>query len=281
MSYFKGKRAFLVGASEGIGLATAIEMVRNGASVMVAARREGPLKEACAQMETHRVAPEQHIGYVCLDVADEQAVMSAAQKVNDALGGVDVLLTNVGFARVGYIHELTSEDFQRLLSVNYLGHANVIRAFLPQMMAQKSGDICLVSSALGFFSCAGYGPYSASKYAVRGFAEALRQEMLSYNVGVTMFYPGTTDTPGLKKENEGKPAAVWEMESGSSFNTIHQPEDVAKAILKSIQRGRFDNVLGFENWLMWALFRWVPRTARWLADAEWKKAVRNVANRTN
>ena len=281
MSYFKGKRAFLVGASEGIGLATAVEMVRNGASVIVAARREGPLKEACAKMDAHRVSPEQHIGYVCVDVADEQAVLNAAQKVNDALGGVDVLLTNVGFARVGYIHELTGEDFQRLLAVNYLGHANVIRAFLPQMMVQKSGDICLVSSALGFFSCAGYGPYSASKYAVRGFAEALRQEMLSHNIGVTMFYPGTTDTPGLKKENEGKPAAVWEMESGSSFNTIHQPEDVAKAILKSIQRGRFDNVLGFENWLMWALFRWVPRTARWLADAEWKKAVQKVANRTH
>ena len=89
--------------------------------------------------------------------------------------------------------------------------------------------------------------------------------MLSYNVGVTMFYHWNHGYPGVEKENEGKPAAVWEMESGSSFNTIHQPEDVAKAILKSIQRGRFDNVLGFENWLMWALFRWVPRTARWLA----------------
>ena len=278
MSYFKGKRAFLVGASEGIGLATAIELVRNGASVMIAARREEPLKKACDEMNKYKTESSQRIGYVCLDVADEEAVNNAVATVNDTLGGVDVLLTNVGFARVGYIHELTSDDFQRLLSVNYLGHANVIRAFLPQLMQQKSGDICLVSSALGFFSCAGYGPYSASKYAVRGFAEALRQEMLSHNVGVTMFYPGTTDTPGLKKENEGKPAAVWEMESGSSFNTIHQPEEVAKAILKSIKRGRFDNVLGFDNWLMWALFRLAPRTARWLADAEWKKAVKKVAN---
>ena len=279
MSYFKGKRAFLVGASEGIGRATALELVRQGAHVMIAARRMEPLREALELMEVARVSPTQKLGMLSMDVSSEDAVQQSVATVNALLGGVDLVLTNVGFARVGYIHELEAADYERLLNVNYLGHARVIRAYMPQMMAQKSGDICLVSSALGFFSCAGYGPYSASKYAVRGFAEALRQEMLSHNIRVTMFYPGTTETPGLKKENEGKPAAVWEMESGSSFNSIHQPSDVAKAILKSVQRGRFDNVLGFENRLMWTLFRIVPKTARWLADLEWKKAEKKVAKK--
>jgi short-subunit dehydrogenase len=280
MSYFKGKRAFLVGASEGIGRATALEMVRRGAHVVIAARRLEPLSEALALMERARVSDEQKLGMISMDVSDEEAVQGSVSQVNDILGGVDIVLTNVGFARVGYIHDLEAADFEKLLNVNYLGHARVIRAYLPQMMKQKSGDICLVSSALGFFSCAGYGPYSASKYAVRGFAEALRQEMLSQNIRVTMFYPGTTETPGLKKENDGKPAAVWEMESGSSFNSIHQPSDVANAILKSVERGRFDNVLGFDNWLMWALFRLAPKTARWLADMEWKKAEKKVAEKS-
>jgi 3-dehydrosphinganine reductase len=279
MSYFNGKRVFLVGGSEGIGRATAIELVSGGANVVIAARRLPPLEEALAAMEAARISPSQVLSMVSMDVGEEESVAAGVAAVKDILGGLDVIITNVGFAQVGYIHEMETAVFEKLVNINYLGHARVIRAFLPEMMDQKSGDICLVSSALGFFSCAGYAPYSASKYAVRGFAEGLRQEMLDHNVRVTMFYPGTTETPGLAKENDGKPAAVWEMESSSSFNTIHQPAAVGKAILKAVERGRFDNVLGFDNWLMWSLFRWVPKTARWLADMEWKKAVKTVNSR--
>jgi len=276
VGYFQGKRVFLVGGSEGIGRATAIEFARSGAHVIIAARRQGPLDEAVEAM-TKVAGAEQVCASISLDVMDREAVRSAVDTVLGELGGLDVLVTNVGYARVGYLHELDDGDFDRLIGVNYLGHANVIRAFMPHFMAQRSGDICMVSSVLGFFSTAGYGAYSASKYAVRGFAEALRQELLTYNVRVSMFYPGTTETPGLEKENEGKPAAVWKLESESMFNSIHQPEHVASGILNSIRRGRFDNVIGFENKLMWTLFHIAPRLSRWIADMDWKKAVKKVA----
>ena len=282
MSYFSGKSVFLVGGSEGIGRATAIELSRQGAHVVIAARRQTPLDETVALMREAQASDTQTFGAVSLDVSNPGDVRAAREQVLAQLGGkIDVVITNVGFAKVGYIHELEDDALQQLLSVNYLGHAHVIRAFIPDLVDQKSGDICLISSALGFFSTAGYGPYSASKYAVRGFAEALRQEMLEHNVRVTMFYPGTTKTPGLEKENKDKPAAVWEMESSSSFNSIHEPSEVAKAIMRSIQRGRFDNVLGFDNWLMWTLFRLLPKTSRWIADMEWRKALRNVGTKKN
>jgi short-subunit dehydrogenase len=129
---------------------------------------------------------------------------------------------------------------------------------------------------LGFFGTFGYSAYSASKYAIRGFAESIRHELLPHNIRVTLFYPPTTRTPGLDKENETKPKAVWAYESESGFNKTYEAEDVAAAILRSIMRGRFDNVVGFDSWLIHFMFSHFPRLARWLNDGELKKAVKKA-----
>jgi len=276
MGYFSGRRVFLAGGSEGIGRSTAVELARQGASVVVAARRQGPLDETVALLrEVHDGG--QH-GAVSLDVTDRDAVRAVVPEVTEILGGpADVVVVNVGMAIAGYVDELDDAAFDRMIDVNYLGHANVARAFLPGMLQASRADLCFVSSALGFMSTSGYCAYSGSKYAVAGFAESLRMELKPKGVRVTLFYPGTTDTPGLKNENDGKPAAVWAMESDSSFSKTHHPDDVARTLARSIERGRFENFPGIDVWFIWWMYRHFPGLSRWIADMEWSTALKKTA----
>ncbi|MEN0062386.1 MAG: SDR family NAD(P)-dependent oxidoreductase [Myxococcota bacterium] len=279
MSYFSGKRVFLVGGSEGIGRSAAVALARQGAHVVVAARRVPPLEETVAAMRA--VAKDgQALGFCSLDVTDRAAVRDAVEPVKQQLGGgVDVLITNVGSARPGYLTDLSDDDFDAMMAVNYTGHVNVVRAFVPELRREDGGraDICLVSSALGFMSMPGYSAYSASKFAIAGFAESLRMEVGTQGIKVTLFYPGTTDTPGLQNENETKPKAVWKMEADSAFSKTHAPDDVAKSMLRAIERGRFENFPGSDVWFIWFMYKHFPGLSRYLADQEWRTALKKVA----
>jgi short-subunit dehydrogenase len=138
--------------------------------------------------------------------------------------------------------------------------------------------VCFVSSSLGFMSIPGYSAYSAGKFAVAGFAESLRIELAPQGIRVMLFYPGTTDTPGLATENQTKPAAVWAMESDSAFSKTHQPKDVAARLLTAIEGGRFENFPGLDVWFIWWMYKRFPGLARWLAQREWSAAVDKVAS---
>ncbi|MEM6926464.1 MAG: SDR family NAD(P)-dependent oxidoreductase [Myxococcota bacterium] len=280
MGYFTGKRVFLVGGSEGIGRSTAVALAGEGAHVVVAARRTEPLEETVAAMrEASR--SEQVLGFHSVDVTDRASVKASVEPVTTQLGGLDVLVTNVGAARPGYVSELSDDDYDQMVAVNYMGHANVVRAYLPYLRSDVPGhraDICLVSSALGFMSMPGYSAYSASKFALAGFAESLRMEVATDGVRVSLFYPGTTDTPGLKSENDAKPAAVWKMEADSAFSKTHAPDDVARSILRAIERGRFENFPGSDVWFIWFMYKHFPGLSRYLADQEWLTALKKVAS---
>lgn len=275
MSYYRDRRVFLAGGSEGIGRSTAVQLAKAGAHVVVAARRQGPLDETLALLRA--AAPSGRHGAVTLDVCDRDAVRAVVAPVTELLGGApNVVITNVGMAITGYISDLDDTAFDRMIGVNFLGHANVVRALLPGMRATGGGDICLVSSALGFMSTPGYAAYSASKYAVAGFAESLRMELAPDMIRVSIFYPGTTDTPGLKQENESKPKAVWAMESDSAFSKTHQPDAVAASLLATIQAGKFEGFPGFDVWLIWWMYHHFPGISRWMADREWRAALKKV-----
>ena len=276
MSFYQGKKAFIVGGSAGIGQAAAVQMVRQGAHVFVAARGQQRLDETVEQLKAARLSDNQVVGSVSMDVTDQAAVREAAQTVLNALGGLDILVCNSGYATTGCVHSVTDESFDDMMAVNYHGHVNVVRAFAQHFIDQQAGDICLVSSMLGFMGLYGYSAYSASKFAIVGFAEALRQEMMVNKVRVTLLYPPTTDTPGLKKENESKPPVVWALEADSGWNKTYTPDEVATVLLKSIQKGRFSNVVGWDSKLIYNINRYLPGLTRYLADDELKKAFKKV-----
>ncbi len=202
--------------------------------------------------------------------ADKDAAVAGLPALVDAaLGGpCDLLVCNQGYARCAPIQEATIDGFRDLLETNLLGHVRLVKAFEPGMRTVGRGDIRLVTSMLGFMSFYGYGAYSASKFGIVGFAEALRQELLPHGIRVGVFYPPTTDTPGLAEENETKPALTWAIEGSSRKFTAAQ---VATALLKGVERGRFVDMIGADSWFIYYATRWAPGLVRWILDRDlWK-----------
>jgi 3-dehydrosphinganine reductase len=153
----------------------------------------------------------------------------------------------------------------------------VTRALLPYLLAQRSGWIANVASAAGFIGIYGYTAYSASKFAVAGFSECLRQELRPHGIGVTVVFPADTDTPQLEEENRIKPD-----ETRAIAGTVRPgtPEAVARALLAGVAAGRFRVVPGFMNRVTWVATRFVPGFVRWLTDGDVVRAQRRGGGRS-
>lgn len=269
MSFYRGKKVFIVGGSKGIGRALAEHVARQGASVWVAARGEGALQETVDAMKAVGSGP---FGYVSMDVTDFEAVQAGAAEAVAGLGGLDVLVCNSGFAVTGTVADSPLEHYDKMMSVNFMGHVHAVKALLPHFTEQGAGDICLVSSMMGFLPLFGYPAYSASKFAIIGFGESLRQELKGHGVRVTMYYPPTTKTPGLDKENEGKPPEVWALESESGFNKTYEADQVAANMARSIEKGVVHGMIGSDSKFIYTVNRLLPGLTRYLTDDEVKKA---------
>ncbi len=270
--FWKGKRVFLSGGSKGIGREVALELARRGASVCIAARGQQALDDTLSALNA--VTSANHTT-ASVDISDADAVNAAVDGAAETLGGLDVLICNAGYAATGPVLDAPIDQFQKLLDVNYLGHVNLVRAAAPHLKESK-GHIQLVSSMLGFMSVWGYGAYSGSKFAIAGLGEALRQEMLLDGVTVTVFYPPTTETPGLELENEDKHPLIWAIESENSFTRTYTAEAVAGAMLDAIQKGRFESCIGWHSWLVMYARRIVPGIFRYFADQELRAAAKKV-----
>lgn len=274
---YEGKKVLVSGGSQGLGRAIALQLARDGAHVCVAARGLDALEQTVAEMKQAAGRRETVLIACNVDVTDPEALELVAADVLAALGGLDLLICNQGFAHTGLVHELPIKDFKQLIEVNYLGHAYLCRAFAPHLIRQKSGTIVMVSSVLGYLSTYGYAAYSASKWAIVGFAEGLRQELGLYGVQVKVVYPGTIDTPGLAQENADKPKVVWEIESNNAFNVLRSADEVARRLLVAARGSRFENPIGWDGWLSFLASRHLPSLVRMLNDGDLRKAIKKHA----
>ncbi len=277
MSFYSGKKVFIVGGSKGIGRATALDLARKGASVWVAARGQAALDETVEALK--QAAPSGNHGSVSMDVGNRQAVGEACDRMLAGLGGLDVLICNSGFALPSLFVDSDPADFEKMMTVNFMGHVNVVHALTPHFVQQGHGDICLVSSMMGFLPLYGYAAYSASKFAIVGFAESIRQELKQHGVRVTIYYPPTTETPGLEKENETKPPAVWALESDNNFTKTYTAEQVANHIAGCISKGVVHGMIGADSKFVYNFNRLLPGIARYVADMEVTSAIKKVAQK--
>lgn len=271
MSYVTGKKVFITGGSAGIGRELALAMAREGASVVVCARGQAALETVVEELKAAGPAGAV-FGWASADVADAGQMVAAAEKAITLLGGLDLLICNSGYAQAAAVGTMPEAVMRRLMDVNYFGHVNTVRAFHAHFERQGKGDIVLVSSMLGVLSVWGYGAYAASKFAITGFAQALRQEMKLHGVRVKLFLPPTTETPGLAKENEDKPPLCLEMEMGSALNMKHKPEKVVSAFLSWLPKGRFYGYATWDSWLQFFMAHHFPELTLLLADDELKGA---------
>lgn len=270
MSKLSQQNVFITGGTAGIGRALALALAARGDSVVVCARGREALDETLAALRA--AGPQGRHGAVAADVADPLAMQRAAQEALATLGHLDLLVCNSGYARAGEVDRMEPAEWTRLMDVNLFGHVHTVRAFHGHLVGRGQGRVVLVSSMLSVLSVYGYAAYSASKFAITGFAQALRQELGLHGVTVKLFLPPTTDTPGLKRENEDKPPLCLEMEMGSALNATHPPEKVVAAFLRWLPSGRFYGYATWDSWLQFFMAHHFPELTLRLADGELRGA---------
>lgn len=247
---YDNKLVLITGGSSGIGLATACLLASKGADVWILARREEQLSEALAQIQRLAINPDQKFGKIEADVSSHIILNSVIKNLIKTVGLPDLVINSAGVSHPGYIQGMEMKVFHWLMDVNYFGTVHVVKALLPGMMDRKSGYIVNISSMAGYLGVFGYTAYSASKYAVRGFSDALRAEMKLHGIGVSLIFPPDTNTPQLEYENRYKPAETRALtESGGRM----EPEKVAGSIIRGIEKGRYLILPGLENKLFYRM----------------------------
>ncbi|XWS32659.1 hypothetical protein CRYUN_Cryun22dG0008900 [Craigia yunnanensis] len=239
----KNRHVFITGGSSGIGLALAHQAASQGARVSILARSLSKLEEA---KESIRLSSGVNVSIFSADVRDYDAVQKA---VNDA-GPIDVLVVNQGVFVPQELEKQALDEVRFMIDVNLMGSFNVIKAALPLMKERKDREptaISLISSQAGQVGIYGYTAYSASKFGLRGLAEALQQEVIADNIHVSIIFPPDTETPGLEQENKVRPE-LTKILAGSSGSM--KADEVAKKALDGIKSGSFIVPCNFEGHML-------------------------------
>ena len=223
------KTMMITGGSSGIGKATAELFAKNGYKVYELSRRTPS-------------EPAEGIKHITCDVTDVEACRKAVEQVVDADGKIDVLISNAGMGISGAVEFTSTEDVHRQMEVNFFGAVNITQAVLPYMRRAQGGKIIFVSSVMAAYGLPFQAFYSASKFALNGFAQALTNEVRPFNVKVAVLMPGdvkTGFTDARKKELEGADAyphmvkAVQTMEHDEQHGIA--PERMARKLFSLAQ----------------------------------------------
>jgi NAD(P)-dependent dehydrogenase (short-subunit alcohol dehydrogenase family) len=223
-----GRVAAITGASSGIGLACATHLAREGAAVVLGARRVSLLDATADQIRSAggRAATVQ------MDVTREADVDALVATATREFGRLDIMICNAGFGYYGTIEETPPDVMQRMMDVNYMGTFYGARAALPVFRAQNSGHLIFVSSIVGRRGIAFMGGYSATKAAQSGLAESLRSEFAGSPIKVSCVYPVSTRT----EFHEAMTRDFGHTVSG--LGPKQSVDEVASAIVRCIQRPR-------------------------------------------
>lgn len=219
MSKLQGKVALITGASSGIGKTVAEALAAEGATIVVAARREDRLDDLVERIESNG---SKALAIEC-DVTDEDQAHDLINRAKEELGSVDILVNNAGISLPSKIEEGLSGEWRQMFEVNVLGLLYTTDAAIGVMKEQSSGHIVNVSSLAARRTGEARGIYSATKMAVNAISEALRQELLEDNIRVSIVEPGVVET----EIQEGIQERIGSMTEGI---IPLQPEDIAAAI---------------------------------------------------
>ncbi len=189
MSY-KNKNVWITGASSGIGESFARAFFKEGANLILSSRRIEELERVKSDLG----GDDSNIYILTLDLADSATLPAKAKEALGAFGSIDVLVNNGGISQRSLFEETEMDTIRRLMEVNFFGSAILTKQVLPAMMEQKEGHIIVTSSLAGKFGTKFRSGYAASKHAMHGLFDCIRQEMYDYNVAVTIICPGPIKT---------------------------------------------------------------------------------------
>ncbi|KZO93756.1 oxidoreductase [Calocera viscosa TUFC12733] len=243
----KGKHCYVTGASQGLGLCAALQLVREGASVSVIARNKAKLDTALKAMEAARVSPSQKLAVYSYDLSTAAGADQALQAACEPFGGQapDAVFLCAGASRPLFFIEATEEDFKSQIETIYYTSLWSSWAAAKMMARQKvRGKIVLVSSTLGLMSFVGYTAYAPMKFALRGLADTLYSELQLYGISVHIYFPCGMFTPGFEEENKTKPAITKKIEEQDQ---AMQPEAAAAVLLKGVKNGTYSIAADFNT----------------------------------
>src|SRR4030095_16362582 len=235
MTFSKESVAVITGAASGIGRALAVRMAQEGiAGIAISDVNEVGLKETAAMVDRLGVPVSTHT----VDVSDLGAVKRFADDVLATHGRVTHLINNAGVGLIGTFDQVSLDDFEWLMGINFWGEVYCTKAFLPTLLAQNSAHVVNVSSVFGLIAPAEQTAYCSSKFAVRGFTESLRHELRDTKVAVSCVHPGGVKTNIVRnsKIGEGTPAE-WKQQGVKFFDKVAKtsPEDAADVIVRGIK----------------------------------------------
>ena len=243
--------ALVTGASAGIGEAVVRELARRGMDVTLVARRKDVLNRIAGELPTRS-----HV--IARDLADPSCAEAILAEAEDALGPIDVLVSNAGFMTLGAVATFDHDEADRLIAINFLTPMRLLRAALPRMVARGKGTVVNVTSIAAFVTMPGWAYQSASKTASAVFSEALTMELRGTGVHSLTVYPGLNDTEMTRSglESYGRPSLSMKL------MPVGRPNAFASIICDAIEKKRRRVIYP----RFYALVRWFPRISRWLSE---------------
>jgi hypothetical protein len=243
MDGFVSMVAVVTGAGSGIGQALAVELARSGAKLAISdidteglAKTEERIKAIGAPVKADR-----------LDVTEREAFLTYAGEVNEHFGQVNQIYNNAGIAFTGDVEISQFKDIERVMDVDFWGVVNGTKAFLPHLIASGDGHIINISSLFGIFSVPGQAAYNSAKFAVRGFTEALRQEMVlaGHPVKVTTVHPGGIKTAIARNATAAEGLNANELaEFFDKRLASTSPQRAARIILEAVRKNKARVLVG-------------------------------------
>ncbi|SDX50720.1 SDR family NAD(P)-dependent oxidoreductase [Marinobacter mobilis] len=251
MKELNNKVAVVTGAGSGIGRALAHLLAARGCRLALSDVNEAGLKEAAASCGASEVRT------YLLDVSDRDAIYAHADEVAKDFGQVNLIINNAGVALSASVREMTDEDFKWIMDIDFWGVAHGTRAFLPHLIASGDGHVVNVSSVFGLIGVPKQSAYNAAKFAVRGFTEALRQEMQleGQPVAVSCVHPGGIRTNIANAARMGVSENADAQRKGFDKLAMTTPEKAAETIIRGILRDESRILVGPDAWGIDALNR--------------------------
>jgi NAD(P)-dependent dehydrogenase (short-subunit alcohol dehydrogenase family) len=264
-SNLTGRTVLVTGAGSGIGRETALLAARRGANLVVCDVNDTGLSE----VEQSARSLGRGVLARKVDVSDRAQMREFADAVHAEAGPVDLLLNNAGVGLAARFLDTEPEDWDWIVSINVMGVVHGCHFFVPPMVERgRGGHVVNVSSMAGYHASPALAAYSATKFAVLGLSEALREELRPHGIGVTAICPGVINTPITR--NARARGAAEDPKTRERVASLYErrnygPDRVARNILKAVERNRSVAPISPEAWVAYAIKRVSPRLAGWAA----------------
>ncbi|SRR6266571_1578128 len=245
MSFLSSGVVVVTGAGSGIGRALAQQLAAAGSALAIADIDEAGLQQTAQSLERKGALVTTHV----VDVAKEEDVKSFAGEVKERHGRASLLINNAGISLHGDFQEVSLDDFRWLMDINFWGTVYGVRYFLPLLKREPRAHIVNLSSVFGIVAPPGQVAYAASKFAVRGFTEALRHELEGSNIGVSCVHPGGIRTPIARRSRLGEATPPARREENiARFERLARtpPETAAARILRGVERREARILIGMD-----------------------------------